>query len=111
VELVGDEKRFPPPGNEVGYREAAPQIVVEPTAQEVPPAKKRVVATLANDPEVALRHASVEDVVAKQNAELAEREARIARSRRNAGIFILLLVLLYTVVSVISMTSPPRRRR
>ena len=71
-----DEKRFPPPGNEVGYREAAPPVAPspEPTAAEPVP-RRHVVASRPDEPDLAIQKAATEDIARKQEERLARDEA------------------------------------
>jgi hypothetical protein len=72
-----NEKRFPPPGNEVGYRDAAPPVAhePEPPADSLEPARRHVIASRPDDPELALSKAATEDIARRQNARLARYEA------------------------------------
>lgn len=101
-----NEKRFPPPGNEHGYREAAAPVV-EPVP-ELPVQPRRVVATLADDPDEALRKASVDqNWIRQQEVHIA---ARLA-ARRRATWILALLTLAYVLAVVVFTLLSPRRRR
>ena len=88
------EKRFPPPRNEAGYRDAAPPLEVdEPTAPEA--ARTHVVATRPDDPDVARRKAAREDpAIREQDARVAAREAEARRATWMGLLFAAILIAL-----------------
>lgn len=90
-----DEKRFPPPGNEVGYREPAPPAAraPEPTAAE-PVARRHVVASRPDEPDLALQKAATEDIARKQEERLARDEAWRRKMRP-------IIILVYVAGAVI----------
>ena len=94
-----DEKRFPPPGNEVGYREPAPPAVrePEPTAAE-PVVRRHVVASRPDEPDVALQKAATEDIARKQEERLARAEARRRKVRPIIIIVYVAGAVIWTVV-------------
>ena len=86
-----DEKRFPPPDDEVGYREAAPPASERPEP-EAHPSARHVLASRPDDPDLALQKAAIEDTVAKQNARVAEVEAQQQRVRRVGRVLVAVAV-------------------
>lgn len=93
---MSDEKRFPPPGNEVGYREAAPLVEPPPQAGTCEK-KKHVLARLAEPPELARNHATIEDAAQADALRRAEVPASVRRNRR--------LVVVGTVIVMTAMAS------
>ena len=89
-----DEQRFPPPCNEVGYREAAPLVDAPPQAV-TSDKKKHVLARLAEPPEVARNHAAIEDTASADALRRAELAASVRRNqrRRVMGTFIVVTML------------------
>jgi hypothetical protein len=85
------EKHFPPPGNEIGYREAASPLA--PAAPEMPVVHRHVVASRPEDPEIAERNAELEGRIARQDRALAVNEARRRRAARIAGTMWLVIVV------------------
>jgi hypothetical protein len=106
-----DEKRFPPPGDEVGYREAAPLATVDtPAPLEAGGTKKHVIATLAEPPEIARGHAVVESD-GLHEVKLAGRAAAIQRNRRIALITLLFLATAFGAIAVVSWILRTRNER
>ena len=96
-----DEKRFPPPGNEVGYREAAPPVArgpePEPTAAEPVP-RRHVIASRPDEPDLALQKAATEDIARKQEERLARDEAWRRKMRPIVILFYVAFGALWVIV-------------
>ena len=90
-----DEKRFPPPGNQAGYREAAPHVADDPPPPDAPIVRHHVVASRPSDPDLAIQRAATEEIAAKQEARIAasERKQRREMTLRVLGIVALLLAI------------------
>ena len=102
------EPRFPPPGAEVGYREAAAPVDAATPADD-PDSRRHVVGVRPDDPDDALRKASLsESMVRRQNEKVA---ARLAQQRR-ASVIAILLVAVYVVIAMFwDCFGRPRRGR
>ncbi len=93
------EKRFPPPGNEVGYREAALPITTphEPDAPALPQ-HRPVIASRPDDPDVALRKASIDPIQIRRQD---ERVARRLAAQRRAGFVMLAVFIAYIALRLL----------